>query len=1435
MRKKWKRSKVILPLLLSAIMVVEPAAAATTVYAEESESTIIVTDVEETEDTDSVETPVDGTEENDQNVDNTGETDSDQSDGQEDEGVSDDNVGGGTESSPEDVDNQGDSSENVSDAEEGEASDAEADGEEELPDEELSDEELIDEEELVEESEEDSEAADAENEALNGFTGMPSTYKLTSQEIERKQSLSESIGEFNSFQEGSDYVEGEIVTFAESQEEAELIAKAYNAEIERFEYGILTLKLSDNVSVSTAIQVAADTNLNMPAVWPNYYRYLLEEEPADDIEVTDNGIEIETSEYELDELAALGDEFSDTSYTAALAAYNDPFLKSSSANYQWHHTVIGSPYVWAEGYTGSGVKVAVLDSGVASHTELSVTTLSSSNTSITEGHGTHVAGIIGAKANNGAGGAGVAPGVALYSYNLGEMTSSDIMAGIRAAIGEKVDLINMSIGGLGKLSNEQTVVNEAYQAGIAIFAAAGNEGGQTYSYPACYNHVISVAATDKNNERASFSSYNNMVDLSAPGAAIWSTYNTSNTSYVSMDGTSMACPVAVGEAAVILGSYDSIKTMAKNNKRVDALEKLMKANTVKAGSGMGAGITSLTKVFGLSTAATKPNAPEIVLDENSTLQRVIVTITAQSGMTVYYTTNGKNPSFKNGEADAQNGTTLYNGSQIVITDSTKVTVKAIAVNASGVSSNVKSKKYTLKPYVAGIEISGPTRVEQGKAIQLAATVTPDYAANKKVTWSIKTAAGAEVDTAKIKINNGKITAAAGADLGEYQVIATAQDDGGYRSNPYKIQVVAAGASIQSMSFAADTSKELWIGTSSSVDLAAKLTAKEKNTAGEVVDITTGLSGRVIWTSSKTAVAKVDDNGKVTAVSVGTTTITAKASDSGGKKASINITVKQPVTSIKITNDQGQEKNPLSVAVGKNLTLKAVIMPAKPTNKKVKWELENADAANTEGVSINASTGKITVKPNATPNSNGYVVKATAEDGQGASATQNIKVYTGAIGAIKWDDTSSSKVTLYTEYVDAEKTNTKTITATITGANGSEDFDPNAYTVTSSNESIVTASAPINGKTISVTLKAKGGMYGKANVVIASTDGSNKKATCAVTVSGGITKAEWLDKDGKKLSKQTLFRKGTAATNAPGTITIYAKLTGSAGANLAARNVYSNNKKVVDITNIGSATVDGNTSTIPITLTTGNVAGKATITLEATDGSKKKATCAITVANPASGVRVAPKAGNGGYVVLGKSLQLKATVESEYGALSNKNVTWELYKEDGKTKVDSNSSIKIASNGKVTAAKDKTLLAADGSPVKYKVKATAKDGSGVESELYTISLGAPTSLIYIYYGNFPSDFEKLNSMRVGVKVNEPGFGYTFGVIGDIWQGGFTVSSSNPSVVSVSYEPDEVPGKPGSYYVDSGELRVTAYKKGSATVTVKAMDGSGKQAKVTFIVQ
>ena len=110
------------------------------------------------------------------------------------------------------------------------------------------------------------------------------------------------------------------------------------------------------------------------------------------------------------------------------------------------------------------------------------------------------------------------------------------------------------------------------------------------------------------------------------------------------------------------------------------------------------------------------------------------------------------------------------------------------------------------------------------------------------------------------------------------------------------------------------------------------------------------------------------------------------------------------------------------------------------------------------------------------------------------------MYGGAVGKISLD---TSKTTLYTKKVDDDKTDTQVITATITGADGSTDFDPNAYTVTSSKESVVKAAAKLveqEGKVkVQITLTSAGEKYGKAKVTIASTDGSNKKASVRLKI------------------------------------------------------------------------------------------------------------------------------------------------------------------------------------------------------------------------------------------------------------------------------------------------------------------------------------------------
>ena len=878
----------------------------------------------------------------------------------------------------------------------------------------------------------------------------------------------------------------------------------------------------------------------------------------------------------------------------------------------------------------------------------------------------------------------------------------------------------------------------------------------------------------------------------------------------------MACPVAAGEAAVILSGQDALPALnGKTGKaRVNAVESIMKGNTISAGSGMGKGITSLTKVFKLSTAAAKPNAPTISATDtsNNTAQSMDITIKVQAGMKICYTTNGKNPVYKNGEAGT--GTTFIESNTATIpvsgADAAKGTVKAIAVNASGMISSVKSYTYSLKPFVTGITISGPKRVEQGKVIQLTATVTPAYAANKAVEWKLTKDSG-EVDPKLVKIDaKGKITTTSMANEGVYTVTATAKDGSGI-TGTYTFDVIKVNTGIQKIAFAKDVKKELWLGASSEeskVSLFDKLTAEEKTADGkknQPVEDMTKVKGHLLWTSSKPAVATVDpETGEVTAKAAGTTTITVKTDDNLAKKATVNITVKQAVTDIEIQADS------FTVAAGKSLALKANLNPSKPapTNKKVNWSIAPA-SDNSEGeadiqkkiISINKANGKITVK--ATAKEGKYIVTAEAADGKGKKAIGTVTVVAGAIGEIKLDKT---KVTLSTTNADGGANEMK-IKATIKGVKGKEtDFVETAYKVTNSNASVVTATAASAAKgEVEITLKAVGNKYGKANVVIASTDGSNKKATCVVTVSGGISKVELVDGNTKKVSKLTLFRKGLVST-APSTVTLYAKITGSKGANKTAYEVTSNSP-LVKVVGFDAATgkIDLEASAI--------ATGKATITVMATDGSKKKAVCTVTVVNPASKINIAPKAGTTRYVVPGKSVQLTATIETEFGAISNKKVKWSM---DGGGAVSVNASGKVSVNKRLML--DNTYYA--------DVTATAQDGSGVEAT-YRIYLTPSTTKVLLAWN---AQYRKGT-----VAVANLSSVITMPFVSDCTSPMMcTTSSAGVASPTITYSPAYYNSN-GELVMGSGYIQFVTTKKGKATLTVKALDSSGKSDSMVVQVK
>ncbi len=181
------------------------------------------------------------------------------------------------------------------------------------------------------------------------------------------------------------------------------------------------------------------------------------------------------------------------------------------------------------------------------------------------GHGTHVAGTIAAM-NNSTGVVGVSPGtvslyiVKAYGDNCAWTYSSDLISAANRCRSAGANIINMSLAGLYSSSYEDSNFQELYDAGILLVAAAGNNGGTAYSYPASYKSVISVAAVDQNNVVASFSRQNDEVELAAPGVNIYSTYM--DGTYAYMSGTSMATP-HVTSAAALVWSSDLSKTNAE--------------------------------------------------------------------------------------------------------------------------------------------------------------------------------------------------------------------------------------------------------------------------------------------------------------------------------------------------------------------------------------------------------------------------------------------------------------------------------------------------------------------------------------------------------------------------------------------------------------------------------------------------------------------------------------------------------------------------------------------------------------------------------------------------------------------------------------------------------------------------------------------------------
>ncbi|CAL9620301.1 Extracellular basic protease [Streptomyces sp. enrichment culture] len=344
--------------------------------------------------------------------------------------------------------------------------------------------------------------------------------------------------------------------------------------------------------------------------------------------------------------------------------------------------------------TGSGVTVAVIDTGYVAHSDLAANVVGGydfiSDTAVavdgngrdsdpadpgdwyaagecgqatgsnSSWHGTHVAGTIAAATHNGKGVAGIAYGAKISPLRvLGKCGGydSDIIDAITWASGGSVagvpanpnvaKVINMSLGGGGTCSTAtQNAINGAVGRGTTVVVAAGNSNANAANYsPASCNNVITVAATNRSGSRSYYSNYGTVVDIAAPGGetrtttsgGILSTLNSgtrtpSTENYAYYQGTSMAAPHIAGLAA-LMKSANAALTPAQIE---SAIKSNARALPGTCSGGCGAGLADATKTVqavkgGTSTGSTYTSTTAVSIPDNGSAVESPITVSGRSG------------------------------------------------------------------------------------------------------------------------------------------------------------------------------------------------------------------------------------------------------------------------------------------------------------------------------------------------------------------------------------------------------------------------------------------------------------------------------------------------------------------------------------------------------------------------------------------------------------------------------------------------------------------------------------------------------------------------------------------------------------------------------------------------------------------------------------
>lgn len=1146
-------------------------------------------------------------------------------------------------------------------------------------------------------------------------------FVLTDKQIEKKQFLLDNMASFDNKVAGTDYEADAVFTSAATREEAEAIADAYGITLSSYIYDIAYFKLPEDISVADIIHMAADPGNDLPPVSPNYYGIA-------DTSFVDQGESI------IDDDMSLASDVVDKNF-------DDPGLKERDTNYQWHHDVIGSPYAWAakpdpimgmyEDIHGAtrNVKVAVLSSGFAGHNDIRPDKIEYSKNYVSGelpddmhdniGDGTFITGLIASDINNSDSGSGVSPEVSLVEIKVKDLDSSgnlvcnmtDVIYAIWDAVyyqdanHKGIDIMVLDVFFDEYSADMQDKIESAKTAGISVFAPAPNNAEQTEVWPASYNYVISVGATNRANVRAGFSGYNKNIDIAAPGEDIYSASYLDPAKMIKRSGTQAACAIAAGEAALILSRRDKIDTFFIRESGiycyfespliVELLEKHLKKSTISAGAGTGSGIVYLPKALGLSSINTKPDAPKIVFDGiNDTYNTMKIHFeTPFYDTNIFYTTNGKNPAVSNGEPGMD--TFVYSEGMPDIEiplesfPSGIATIKAMVVNPRGVSGKITTMTENLRPdiLISGPDKDLPTKVVSGKTVKFSAIWKQTKGTATGLKWHVKrgdSEAQAKMDG--VTVSNGTLKVSKGIPGGGYYKYKV------WAESPYRIsnevEVTVVNNSVKSIKAVRKNVKVNKYSSAIYVPLLGAANCIE----AILTDGSSAAETDVYYTSSNTNVGIIVNYGGVKSVfcnKPGKTTITAFAADGSGIKASFTFEVVQNATTLEI-----EPYYSVLVTKGKSFPIRIKIDGVPDDFKKVKeWKIYNGMGTLITDKSVKVAGGKVSTTKNTALGEYKICGVIQNPDGStiGNSPYMSFWVYDNAVTKMVPDVSST---TLFTAKNDWFSKTSFVLEATVTGGerDGSDKLDPNMFRC----------------RTDSPLL------------------------TC----------------------------NPTAVTALPG-------------------------------------------GKLQATFTTsGKGIGNAKAYIYAVDGTGKEAVCKVKIVNPVSYINIAPaKAGTAMAVTAGKSLKLKATLGTEYGPISNKNVEW-------RATVDSYMS--ITPSGEVKAKPQTphghTIM----------VYAYSKDGSNVQSFLPVTAYRDIGKLSLVNMTDDP-----IKSLSVVEGFSETFIAKALKDAAPVQLEGkdFLVSTAKTDIGSIRFVKTE---ESGDYFYYT--FKVYAYKKGSTKLTIKTIDGS-----------